>query len=157
FALRYFSCNSCAVNSVFTSTRLARPPLWYTCASMAELIGILRGEDQLALKHHTMRGSVKQMTKKKRQQRAQSRLALARFRKQQREQRQQTAAHRAQQGWNKTLRHLADLGATVKQLEEALGDKEKTVYEVTFEGKTSHFRSRFQVQRWLKRERERQE
>ncbi len=124
---------------------------------MAELIGILRGEDQLALKHHTMRGSVKQMTKKKRQQRAQSRLALARFREQQREQRQQTAAHRAQQGWNKTLRHLADLGATVKQLEEALGDKEKTVYEVTFEGKTSHFRSRFQVQHWLKRERERQE
>jgi len=97
------------------------------------------------------------MTKKKRQQRAQSRLALARFRKQQREQRQHTAAHRAQQGWNKTLRHLADLGATVKQHEEALGDKEKTVYEVTFEGKTSHFRSRFQVQRRLKRERERQE
>ncbi|HYU72367.1 MAG TPA: hypothetical protein VEL31_06775, partial [Ktedonobacteraceae bacterium] len=93
----------------------------------------------------------------KRQQRAQSRLALARFRKQQREQRQHTAAHRAQQGWNKTLRHLADLGATVKQHEEALGDKEKTVYEVTFEGKTSHFRSRFQVQRRLKRERERQE
>ena len=124
---------------------------------MAELIGILRGEDQLALKHHTMRGSVKQMTKKKRQQRAQSRLALARFREQQREQRQHTTAHRAQQGWNKTLRHLADLGATVKQLEEALGDKEKTVYEVTFEGKTSHFRSRFQVQHWLKRERERQE
>ena len=124
---------------------------------MAELIGILRGEDQQALKHHTMRGSVKQMTKKKRQQRAQSRLALARFREQQREQRQHTAAHRAQQRWNKTLRHLADLGATVKQHEEALGDKEKTVYEVTFEGKTSHFRSRFGVQRWLKRERERQE
>ena len=59
--------------------------------------------------------------------------------------------------WNKTLSYLADLGATVKQHEEALGDKEKTVYEVTFEGKTSHFRSRFQVQRWLKRERERQE
>jgi hypothetical protein len=33
------------------------------------------------------------------------------------------------------------------------GDKEKTVYEVTFEGKTSHFR----MQRWLKREWERQE
>jgi hypothetical protein len=124
---------------------------------MTELIGILREEDQQALKHHTMRGSVKQMTKKKRQQRAQSRLALARFRQQQREQRQQTAAHRAQQRWNKTLRHLADLGATVKQHEEAVDDKEKTVYEVTFEGKTSHFRSRFRVQRWLKRERERQE
>jgi hypothetical protein len=97
------------------------------------------------------------MTKKKRQQRAQSRLALARFRQQHREQRQQTAAHRAQQQWNKTLRHLADLGATVKQHEEAVGDKVKIVYEVTFEGKTSHFRSRLRVQRWLKRERERQE
>ena len=100
---------------------------------------------------------MKQMTKKKRVPRAQSRLALARFRQQQRKQRQQTAAHRAQQRWNKTLHHLADLGATVKQHEEALGDKEKTVYEVTFEGKISHFRSRFRVQRWLKRERERQE
>jgi hypothetical protein len=75
---------------------------WYTGGSMAELIGILRGEDRQALKHHTMRGSVKQMTKKKRVPRAQSRLALARFRQQQREQRQQTAAHRAQERWNKT-------------------------------------------------------
>src|SRR5438876_4765179 len=122
-----------------------------------KLIGILRGEDQQALKHHTMKGFVKQMTKKKRQQRAQSRLALARFRQQQREQRQQTAAHRAQQRWNKTLRQLADLGATVKQHEEAGDDREKALYQVTFEGKTSHFRSRFGVQRWLKRERERQE
>jgi hypothetical protein len=95
-------------------------------------------------------------TKKKRQQRAQSRLALARLRQQQREQRQQTAAHRAQQRWNKTLRHLADLGATVKQYEEQVGDKEKTICEVTFEGKTYRFGSRFRLQRWLKRERERQ-
>ncbi len=120
-------------------------------------IGILREEDQQALKRHSMRGSVKQKTKKKRQQRAQSRLALARFRQQQREQRQQTAAHRAEQRWNKTLRQLAELGATVKQHEEAEDGKERTVYEVTFEGKTAHFRSRFGVQRWLKRERERQE
>lgn len=100
---------------------------------------------------------MKQKTKKKRQQRVQSRLALARFRQQQREQRQQTAAHHTQQRWNKTLRHLAGLGATVKQHEEVLGDKEKAAYEVTFEGRTSHFRSRFGVQRWLKRERERRE
>jgi hypothetical protein len=100
---------------------------------------------------------VKQKTKKKRQQRAQSRLALARFREQQREQRQQTAAHRAQQRWNKTLRHLADLGATLKQHEEVGDGKGKTVYEVIFEGRTAHFRSRFGVQRWLKQERERQE
>jgi len=124
---------------------------------MAELIGILRRVDQQALKHHTMRGSVKHMKKKKRVHRVQSRLALAGFRQQQREQRQHMAAHRAQQRWNKTLRHLAELGAIVKRHEEAVGDKVKTVYEVTFEGKTSHFRSRFRVQRWLKRERERQE
>jgi len=104
-----------------------------------------------------MRRPVKQKTKKKRQQRAQSRLALARFRQQQREQWQQTAAHRAGQRWNKTLRQLADLGATVKQHAQAGDDREKTVYEVTFGGKTSRFRSRFGVQRWLKRERERQE
>ena len=101
-----------------------------------------------------MRCPVSQKTKKKRQQRAQSRLALARFRQQQREQRQQTAAQRAERQWNRTLRHLADLGATVKQHEEQVGDKEKTVYEVTCEGKTSRFGSRFRVQRWLKRERE---
>src|SRR5438876_7593800 len=117
-------------------------------------IGILQEEDLQALKHHTTRGSVKKKTKKKRQQRAQSRLALARFRQHQREQRQQTAAHRAEQQWNKTLRHLADLGATVKQHEELVGDKEKTVYEVTCEGKTYRFGSRFRVQRWLKREKE---
>ena len=82
-------------------------------------IGILREEDQQALKEHTMRGFVKQKTKKKRQQRAQSRLALARFRQQQREQQQRTVAHRAEQRWNKTLRQLADLGATIKQHAEA--------------------------------------
>lgn len=120
-------------------------------------IGILREEEQQALQRHATRGPVKQKTKKKRQQRAQSRLALARFRQHQREQRQRTAAHRAEQRWNKTLGQLADLGATVKQHEEAGDDRKKTVYEVTFEGKTSHFRSRFGVQRWLKRERERQE
>jgi len=100
---------------------------------------------------------VKQKTKKKRQQRAQSRLALARFRQQEREQRQQTAAQPGGQRWNKTLRQLAELGATLKQHEKAGDEKEKAVYEVTFEGKTSHFRSRFGVQRWLKRERARQE
>src|SRR5947209_13293734 len=119
--------------------------------------GILREEDQQARKRHATRGSVKQKTKKKRQQRAQSRLALVRFRQQQREQRQQTAAHRAGQRWNKTLRQLAELGATLQQHEKAGDNKEKAAYEVTFEGKTSHFRSRFGVQRWLKREREREE
>ena len=99
---------------------------------------------------------MKQRAKKKRQQRAQSRLALARFRQHEREQRQQTAARRAEQRWNKTLHQLAELGATVKQHEEVGDDRKKTVYEVAFEGKSSHFRSRFGVQRWLKRERVRQ-
>ena len=63
---------------------------------------------------------MKQKTKKKSVHWVQSRLALALFREQQREQRQQTAAHRAQQRWNKTLRHLAELGAKVKQLEKPL-------------------------------------
>ena len=34
--------------------------------------------------------------------------------------------------------------------------KQKTIYEVTFEEKTHQFGTRFRVQRWLKRERERQ-
>jgi hypothetical protein len=55
------------------------------------------------------------------------------------------------------LRHLSDLGATVNQHEAVGGDKEKTIYEVTCEGKTSRFGSRFGVQRWLKRERAQQD
>ncbi len=94
-----------------------------------------------------------QKTKKKRQQRAQSRLALARYRQQQREQRQHTATHRAEKQWNKTLGHLADLGATLNQHEERVDDRERTVYEVTFEGKKHLFGTRFRLQRWLKRER----
>jgi len=98
---------------------------------------------------------VNQKTKKKRQQRAQSRLALARSRQQQREQRQQAAAQHAEKQWHKTLRHLADLGATLNQHEERVDDRERTVYEVTFEGKSHHFGTRFRLQRWLKMERQR--
>jgi len=124
--------------------------------SMEERICVLLREDQQPLKHDKMRCPVSQKTKKKRQQRAQSRLALARLRQQQREQRQQTAAQRAQRQWNKTLRHLADLGAMVKQHADSRDGKQKTIYEVTFEEKTHQFGTRFRVQRWLKRERERQ-
>jgi hypothetical protein len=98
-------------------------------------------------------GSVGQKTKKKRQQRAQSRLALARYR----QQRQQTPAQRADRQWTKTLRHLADLGATLNQQEAHIDGRERMVYEVTFEGKNHHFGTRFRLQRWLKRERQRQE
>ncbi len=95
-----------------------------------------------------------QKTKKKRQQRAQSRLALAHYRQRQREQRQHTAAHRTEKRWNKTIRELADLGATLQEHEGGDG-KGKVVYAVTFEGKNHQFGSRFPLQRWLKRERAR--
>ena len=98
-----------------------------------------------------------QKAKRKRQQRAQSRLALAHQRQQQREQRQKTLAQRAEKQWNKTLRRLAELGATVNEHQEAVDGVEKTFYEVQFEGKVHRFKTRFRVQRWLKREREQQE
>ena len=101
--------------------------------------------------------SVSQKTKKKRQQQAQSRLALARSRQQQREQRQYTAAQRANRQWNKTLRQLADLGAALNQQEVHVDGRERTVYEVNFEGKIHLFGTRFRLQRWLKWERQRQE
>ena len=86
--------------------------------------------------------SVNQKTKKKRQQRAQSRLAMARFRQHQRQHRQQTAAQ------------LADLGATVLQQEVQVDGRERTIYEVTCEGNNYRFGTRFRLQRWLKRERQ---
>jgi len=90
---------------------------------------------------------VNQKTKKKRQQRAQSRLALARSRQQHREQRQHTAAQRADRQWNKTLGHLADLGATLNQHEERVDGRERIVYEVTLEGKKHLLGTRFRLQR----------
>lgn len=98
-----------------------------------------------------------QKAKKKRQQRAQSRLALARARQQEREQRQKTAAERAEKQWGKTQRRLAALGATVNEHQETVKDVEKTLYTVHFEGNVYRFGTRFRVQRWLKREQERQE
>ncbi len=98
-----------------------------------------------------------QKAKKKRQQRAQSRLALAHQRQQQREQRQKTLAQRAEKQWSKAQRQLAELGATVNEHQEAVDGVEKTFYEVQFEGKVHRFKTRFRVQRWLKREREQQE
>lgn len=48
---------------------------------------------------------------------------------------QHTAAQRAEKQWNKTVRHLADLGATLDQQEVPVDGRERTVYAVTFEGK----------------------
>src|SRR5438874_631900 len=53
--------------------------------------------------------------KKRRQQRAQSRLALARHKQQERARRQAAAAQRAEHQWHKTLRQLAALGATLQE------------------------------------------
>jgi len=98
-----------------------------------------------------------QKAKKKRQQRAQSRQALAHARQQQREERQRTLALRAEKQWSKAQRQLTELGATVNEHQETVDGIEKTLYEVHFEGKVYQFKTRFRVQRWLKREREQQE
>ncbi len=53
------------------------------------------------------------------------------------------------------MRQLDDLGATLNQHEGGVDGRERTEYEVTFEGKNHLFGSRFRLQRWLKRERQR--
>jgi hypothetical protein len=89
--------------------------------------------------------------KKKRQQRAQSRLALARSQQQERAHRLATAAQRAESRWHKTLRQLTVLGATLQEDGNSTDGNDHPGYVVVFEGNTSLFRSRQQVQRWLKR------
>ena len=89
--------------------------------------------------------------KKKRQQRAQSRLALARSQQQERARRLATAAQRAESQWHMTLRQLALLGATLQEDVNSTDGNDHPGYVVVFEGNTSLFRSRYQVQRWLKR------
>jgi hypothetical protein len=90
-------------------------------------------------------------TKKKRQQRAQSRLALARSKQQERARRLVAAAQRAESRWHKTLRQLAVLGATLQEDDNSTDGNGHPGYVVVFEGNASLFHSRFQVQRWLKR------
>jgi hypothetical protein len=63
-------------------------------------------------------------------------------------------AQRAEKQWSKAQRQLSELGATVNEHQEAVDGIEKTFYEVHFEGKVYRFKTRFRVQRWLKRERE---
>src|SRR5712692_139815 len=87
-------------------------------------------------------------TKKKRQQRAQSRLALAQQRKIERERRKVGAAHREEKRWAKALRQLASLGATLLEGEE---DEGLAAYRVIYEGQTYPFHSRSQVRRWVTR------
>jgi hypothetical protein len=89
--------------------------------------------------------------KKKRQQRAQSRLALARYKQQERARRLAAATQRAESQWQKTLRQLAVLGATLREDVKSTDGIDHPGYVVVFDGNTSLFRSRYQVQRWLKR------
>src|SRR5437868_2684049 len=89
--------------------------------------------------------------KRKRQQRAQSRLALARYKQQERARRQAAAAQRAEHQWQTTLRKLATLGATLQEDGASTAGNARPGYVVTFERSTSRFRSRLHVQRWLKR------
>ncbi len=89
--------------------------------------------------------------KKKRQQRAQSRLALARYKQQERARRLAAATQRAESQWHKTLRQLAVLGATLQEDVKSTDGNDHPGYVVVFDGNTSLFRSRYQVQRWLKR------
>jgi hypothetical protein len=49
------------------------------------------------------------------------------------------------------LRQLAVLGATLQEDETSTDGNDHSGYVVVFEGNTSLFRSRHQVQRWLKR------
>jgi hypothetical protein len=89
--------------------------------------------------------------KKKRQQRAQSRLALARYKQQERSHRLAATAQRAESRWQKILRQLAVLGATLQEDVNNTSGNDHPGYLVVFEGNTFLFRSRFQVQRWLNR------
>ena len=89
--------------------------------------------------------------KKKRQQRAQSRLALARPQQQERARRLATAAQRAESRWHKTLRQLTTLGASLQEDENSTDGDDHPGYVMVFEGNTYRFRSHFRVQHWLKR------
>jgi hypothetical protein len=72
--------------------------------------------------------------KKKRQQRAQSRLALARSKQQERSRRRAVAAQRAESRWHKTLRQLAVLGATLHEDDTSTDGNDHPGYVVVFEG-----------------------
>ncbi len=93
------------------------------------------------------------MNKKKRQQRAQSHLANARYKQQQREARSARTAERAERRWQQAQRQLAELGAELHQTEEERKGVLRPIYLVMFKGQTHTIRSRSGVQRWIKRTR----
>src|SRR6266536_845795 len=105
---------------------------------------VIRGNDQ--------NGRVmRQMRKKKRQQKAQSRLANARHRQQERVARNRRLAERAEKRWKQTQRLLAQLGVTLQQTEEEQKGVLRVVYLVTYKGQTLTLRSQSGIQRWIKR------
>jgi hypothetical protein len=89
--------------------------------------------------------------KKKRQQRAQSRLALAHPQQQERARRLAVAAQRAESRWRKTIRQLAVLGATPQEDGYSKDGKDHPGYMVLFDGNTSLFRGCSHVQHWRTR------
>lgn len=93
--------------------------------------------------------------KKKRQQRAQSRQALALHKQEERARRQAAAAKRAESQWPKTLRELASLGATLQEDATSTDGNDHPGYLISFEGSAYRCHSRLQVQRWLKQTRRR--
>jgi len=96
-------------------------------------------------------------TKKKRQLRAQSRLALAHQKHLERERRKEVGAHRAEKRWDKTLHQLAAVGATLEPSEAPTGSTASPRYRVVYQGHSYPFRNRSQVQRWVKRTQEQRE
>ena len=91
------------------------------------------------------------MNKKKRQQRAQSLLATARHKQQEKEARKARAVQRAERQWNNIQRQIKELGAVLQQGEEIVENQLRPVYRVTYQGDIYIFRGRSSVHRWLKR------
>src|SRR5207248_9992974 len=81
--------------------------------------------------------------KKRRQQRAQSRLVLCSS--------QAAAAQRAEHQWHKILRQLAALGATLQEDGVSTDGIGHPAYTVDFEGSTYRCGSRLHIQRRLQR------
>lgn len=91
------------------------------------------------------------MNKKKRQQRAQSLLATARHKQQEKEARKARAVQRAERQWNNIQCQIKELGAVLQQGEEIVENQLRPVYRVTYQGDIYTFRGRSSVHRWLKR------
>src|SRR5690348_6045450 len=104
-----------------------------------------------AFEHSAQKNEGGMMNKKKRQQRAQSLLATARHKQQEKEARKARAVQRAERQWNNIQRQIKELGAVLQQGEEIVENQLRPVYRVTYQGDIYTFRGRSSVHRWLKR------